>query len=62
MPDTAPHAHRPSAPRDERLDTLRGLALVMIFINHIPGNFWEDWTSRNFGFSDADMDAVERDG
>ncbi len=25
----------------------------MIFINHIPGNFWEDWTSRNFGFSDA---------
>jgi len=53
MPDTAPHAHRPSAPRDERLDTLRGLALVMIFINHIPGNFWEDWTSRNFGFSDA---------
>ncbi|MGR3465430.1 OpgC family protein [Limimaricola sp.] len=39
--------------RDPRLDVLRGLALVMIFINHVPGNFWEDWTSRNFGFSDA---------
>ncbi|WP_341213981.1 OpgC domain-containing protein [uncultured Limimaricola sp.] len=39
--------------RDPRLDVLRGIALVMIFINHVPGNFWEDWTSRNFGFSDA---------
>jgi hypothetical protein len=25
----------------------------MIFINHVPGNFYEDFTSRNFGFSDA---------
>ncbi|MDB5542496.1 MAG: OpgC [Devosia sp.] len=31
----------------------RGLALVMIFINHVPGNFYENYTSRNFGFSDA---------
>ena len=31
----------------------RGLALVMIFINHVPGNFYEQFTSRNFGFSDA---------
>lgn len=46
MPDT-PHA------RDYRIDLFRGLALVMIFINHIPGTIWENLTSRNFGFSDA---------
>lgn len=40
-------------PRDPRLDALRGLALVMIFIDHVPGNFWENYTSRNFGLSDA---------
>lgn len=40
-------------PRDQRLDMFRGLALVMIFINHAPGTIYEDWTSRNFGFSDA---------
>lgn len=39
--------------RDPRLDVFRGLCLVMIFINHVPGNFYEDYTSRNFGFSDA---------
>lgn len=32
---------------------LRGIALVMIFINHIPGTVYENYTSRNFGFSDA---------
>lgn len=39
--------------RDHRIDLLRGIALVMIFINHIPGTIWENLTSRNFGFSDA---------
>lgn len=39
--------------RDQRLDMFRGLALVMIFINHVPGNVFEGGTSRNFGFSDA---------
>jgi hypothetical protein len=39
--------------RDERLDMFRGLALVMIFINHVPGTFYESFTNRNFGFSDA---------
>jgi hypothetical protein len=39
--------------RDTRIDWLRGLALVMIFINHMPGNRFENWTNRNFGFSDA---------
>lgn len=40
-------------PRDPRIDAFRGLALVMIFINHVPGNPYESFTSRNFGFSDA---------
>ncbi|SEQ85611.1 hypothetical protein SAMN05216548_108105 [Faunimonas pinastri] len=34
-------------------DFWRGLALITIFINHIPGNPLERFTSRNFGFSDA---------
>ena len=39
--------------RDLRLDVLRGLCLVMIYINHTPTTIYERWTSRNFGFSDA---------
>ncbi len=39
--------------RDHRIDWLRGVALVSIFVNHMPGNRFENWTSRNFGFSDA---------
>mgnify|MGYP001231040636 CR=1 FL=1 len=39
--------------RDLRIDFFRGLALVMIFVNHVPGNVFETLTSRNFGFSDA---------
>lgn len=41
------------AGRDHRLDMFRGLALVMIFINHVPNTFYESLTNRNFGFSDA---------
>ena len=41
------------AKRDARLDMFRGLALVMIFINHVPGTVYESFTNRNFGFSDA---------
>jgi len=44
---------RATSARDPRLDVFRGLCLVMIFINHVPGNAFEDFTSRNFGFSDA---------
>ncbi|WP_237684759.1 OpgC family protein [Szabonella alba] len=43
----------PPAVRDPRLDVIRGLCLVMIFINHVPGNWLEVFTTRNFGFSDA---------
>ncbi|MEZ5685952.1 MAG: OpgC domain-containing protein [Paracoccaceae bacterium] len=39
--------------RDPRIDFFRGIALVMIFINHIPGQIYENFTSRNFGMSDA---------
>ncbi|TCU23816.1 hypothetical protein EV130_107171 [Rhizobium azibense] len=39
--------------RDTRLDVLRGLALITIFINHVPGQIFEYVTTKNFGFSDA---------
>lgn len=43
----------PHLARDDRIDVIRGLALSMIFINHVPGTWFERLTSRNFGFSDA---------
>ena len=43
----------PSRPRDPRIDAFRGLALMMILIDHMPGNPWEEITVRNIGFSDA---------
>ena len=39
--------------RDLRIDFLRGLALITIFIDHIPETLWEQYTLQNFGFSDA---------
>jgi hypothetical protein len=44
---------QPLRGRDARLDMFRGLALVMIFIDHVPGTIYENFTIRNFGFSDA---------
>lgn len=35
------------------IDFWRGFALVTIFINHIPGNFYENFTHRNIGVSDS---------
>jgi hypothetical protein len=52
MPDSATPVRIPST-RDPRLDVFRGICLVMIFLNHVPGTVFEDYTSRNFGFSDA---------
>lgn len=40
-------------PRDHRIDLFRGLLLVMIFVDHVPGNGYEYLTLRNWGFSDA---------
>jgi len=42
-----------SGARDVRLDFFRGLALLFIFLNHIPGNFVNWLSHRNYGFSDA---------
>ncbi|OPB32235.1 OpgC family protein [Bartonella sp. AR 15-3] len=39
--------------RDTRIDVCRSLALLTIFINHIPGTFYEHLTHKNFGFSDS---------
>jgi hypothetical protein len=39
--------------RDLRLDLFRGLALWLIFLDHIPHNIVSWLTIRNYGFSDA---------
>ena len=39
--------------RDLRLDLFRGLALWLIFLDHIPTNIVSWVTIRNYGFSDA---------
>ena len=39
--------------RDLRLDLFRGLALWLIFLDHIPENVVNWFTIRNYGFSDA---------
>jgi hypothetical protein len=39
--------------RELRLDLFRGLALWLIFIDHLPPNFLTWFTIRNYGFSDA---------
>ena len=42
-----------AASRDGRIDFFRGVALLCIFIDHIPGNFVSRLTLHNLGFSDA---------
>lgn len=39
--------------RDLRLDFCRGIALIIIFIDHVPDNPLSNWTLRNFAFCDA---------
>ncbi|WP_018997098.1 OpgC family protein [Hirschia maritima] len=51
--DTNDRVQPPPAKRDRRLDIFRGFAVLTIFINHVPGNAFEHYTSRNWGFSDA---------
>ncbi len=43
----------PPGGRDLRLDLFRGLALWLIFLDHIPSNIVNWITIRNYGFSDA---------
>ncbi len=39
--------------RDLRLDFFRGLAMLIIFIAHVPGNSWNGFIPARFGFSNA---------
>jgi hypothetical protein len=40
-------------PRDPRVDVVRGLALIFIFIDHLPANPLANFTLHAFGFADA---------
>src|SRR3984957_2812727 len=57
--DAAPVASAPAisfpavGERELRLDLFRGLALWLIFIDHLPPNLLTWFTIRNYGFSDA---------
>jgi hypothetical protein len=42
-----------SPERDTRIDVFRALALLTIFVDHVPGTAFETLTYKNFGFSDA---------
>jgi hypothetical protein len=42
-----------SSKRDTRIDVFRALALLTIFINHVPGTIFEYFTHKNLGFSDS---------
>ncbi len=61
QPGAKPAAREPSSPvvtvplpdRDLRLDLFRGIALWLIFLDHIPTNIVSWLTIRNYGFSDA---------
>ena len=48
-----PPAITASGDRDLRLDLFRGIALWLIFLDHIPSNIVNWITIRNYGFSDA---------
>ncbi|MBR1187259.1 OpgC domain-containing protein [Bradyrhizobium sp. AUGA SZCCT0160] len=39
--------------RDLRIDACRGIALWLIFLNHVPNNIGSWLTLRNYGFSDS---------
>ena len=46
-------AIRSLADRDFRIDLFRGLALWWIFLDHVPETYFNHFTPKNFGFSDA---------
>ena len=52
-PGAAVAAPAARAGRDLRLDLFRGLALWLIFLDHVPNNILAWFTIRNYGFSDA---------
>jgi hypothetical protein len=53
LPTAAPPAAPAATERDLRLDLFRGIALWLIFLDHIPENVVNWFTIRNYGFSDA---------
>ncbi|MGE3146591.1 MAG: OpgC domain-containing protein [Pseudorhodoplanes sp.] len=53
MAAAGPIAAIPAAERDLRLDLFRGLALWLIYLDHIPSNIVSWVTIRNYGLSDA---------
>ncbi|MGO2959276.1 MAG: OpgC family protein [Acetobacter sp.] len=42
-----------SSSRDHRIDAVRGVALLMMFVDHIPQSLLNRFTMRNVGFADA---------
>jgi hypothetical protein len=48
-----PRSRTTPVERDLRLDLFRGIALWLIFLDHIPSNIVSWITIRNYGFSDA---------
>lgn len=44
---------QPSKKRDPRLDFFRGVAMLIIFIAHVPNNLWGSYIPARFGWSDA---------
>lgn len=47
------HAGAPAKARDARIDALRGIALLTIFVDHVPMNVTNWYTLHNFSLSDA---------
>lgn len=46
-------ARPPKTARDPRLDFFRGIAMLIIFMAHVPGNLWNSFIPARFGASDA---------
>lgn len=53
MAAAAPPLTERRSPRDPRIDIMRGAALVMIYVDHIPLNELSRLTMRQYGFADA---------
>lgn len=43
----------PAGKRDQRIDFLRGLALIFIFVDHVPDSLLSLFTLRSYAFADA---------
>jgi hypothetical protein len=47
------HPATETRPRHLGLDFFRGLAMLIIFVAHVPDNGWDRWIPARFGFSSA---------